>query len=1764
MATMNIDEVVKLFTEKNGPKKFSGKNIQELQDYEMDLENACYTFGVPMAFIETFLDSDMERTYDIDLNRRLYNLLFATTVDQAKRVVLRHKLTRDGRAAWFDLQRSVNPPITETRLEPYKAAINFTMDAKSDPEKQLNELDRLIEEAQSVRDDSFSVKELFDLYVNALTSVQEDIYKYTIFTLNRASLRGEYLTCNSIKAEAMAAWKQWTSSNPRSSRRRSPSRQQAAPAVHHPARNRTSREPPQFRQRRPPAANPDPRSAPPNRQPRPKVGAAKSEPRRNECTHCKLAGLPADKHWAEECPVLKAFKTSNAQRNNANVSRTKVVRDYPPSEDEDEEYATCCTARTSKAIEVKPITKEDMTVENLDEVLPKALTLQRSNNNKLNVDTSDYIDFLVDSGCDTHTVTDSGMVTNMRPSRTVIELADGRTTRVLGRGDVSLGALDSQGNMHVITLQRAAVIEAGSNLIDVDDLTEHGFLNPDFKQRLWEHEDGTIFPLQQTKPCSWRLYRLPKSYRATIARAKANPTTKRNTDDWQLLRSIYDGLCERFAEGDDVSTEPIFDTDLFTDGKPYGEGNAQRARVCRSLLDPYQEHSLAGRNHYGNPPYNNRFLYELFHKAHDDFLLAPETTSFTFVVPKWENSEWWHFTFAYTIVEEYPPGSRIFTCPVEGTYDTHKLQPAEEEGGPGRVFIAGTPWPVVILHRDSCTPPRITDTVQLHLRLGHAGAKALVHLLDKGVNTGLNVRRDHLLHADPLCLCVPCKLAKARRPGPHRPTGRAAPEDTLVPFTHWTADTCGAIQPTAMNQSRYFVYTGCVDTCWGWVEDIASKTQALDALLTAMTWTKRLNIRADFKGTTLYTDNGTEFVNKQVQDVMTSQGVLMVQSAPYVKPTNGRVEVNIRDLTEKSTSMMFQSSFPEVGWPHSYRHGNWLRNRLPRANLGYASPYEIIFKRQPDLSYVRIFGTEAYSWLDPSQRGGKLYPKAREVRYVGHPEHNYKLYLLLDESTGHVFTAAEPVFVTDLAQLGRRFAIFDGSSPGRPNEISVFPSPRAHPPINFEDLSLLDLSTYYEDQDHETVGILKFANSCYRDGAWVTAREFLEDGARAYEILHAYVSRRVRLNTLHHVFPIFQPVQARPGRAYEPGVVVANDVSKIDLAFDAYTVALQPVEHDPSSQVDLVDVSEARVRFLDPSSSRGGRTDHSISSAAAAVISTEFSSISPELKGSAQDSSSPELKGPAQDFSGISYSNYKEPRSYKHALTFADSECWVKATAAEMKALHDKGVMDGLDLSQLPQNATLLKTKFVFKIKLHADGSLDKYKVRMVAKGYLQVEDRDFNKLAIYAPSSHLDSFRILITLALQLGLHVEHLDVKTAFLNSDLKEDIYISLPEGYTTENGHSVAKLNKGLYGLRQAAHNWFAALTLHITSFDKRFRRSDSDPTIFLIKETHLIVYLLIHIDDIVMASNSKKFLEKLTRSLDAAFGVNHLGQLQHFLQIKVDFQDKMVKLSQARYITELATKYELLNSKAKATPLETTLKLTKEELVDTSLPLRELLGSLLWIARATRPDVAFAVNYVSTFANAYNEKHYQSLIRVLTYLYHTRDRELVFTKAPGNYINIKAFSDSDWASDVVDRRSYTGSAVFVGNSLVSWTAKKQPIVTLSSCEAEYVAAAETVKNILNVRSLIRELTTLSEPIELHMDNTGAAAIAQKDLNNQRTKHIDVRYHFIREWVQSGVIKILKVHTSKNISDLFTKNLPKNTHHEHCKTFLTSSDHLTEEE
>jgi hypothetical protein len=219
----------------------------------------------------------------------------------------------------------------------------------------------------------------------------------------------------------------------------------------------------------------------------------------------------------------------------------------------------------------------------------------------------------------------------------------------------------------------------------------------------------------------------------------------------------------------------------------------------------------------------------------------------------------------------------------------------------------------------------------------------------------------------------------------------------------------------------------------------------------------------------------------------------------------------------------------------------------------------------------------------------------------------------------------------------------------------------------------------------------------------------------------------------------------------------------------------------------------------------------------------------------------------------------------------------------------------------------------------------------------------------------------------------------------------------------------------------------------------------------------------------------------------------------------------------------------------------TLDLQKLDTCDSTLPYRSLLGSLLWLARGTRPDISYSVSYLSQFSNCCSEEHFAALRRVLKYLIATKEHKLVLPKIKTDQLEITAYSDSDWAGDKLDRKSYTGSLVLLNNVPVIWNSKKQSIVATSSTEAEYIAASETVKDMLYVYNLLTEITPVSTPMSLFVDNSGSICISEKNLNNQRTKHIDVRYHHIRDWVQSKVVQIEKIGTIDNTADIFTKPL-----------------------
>ena len=466
---------------------------------------------------------------------------------------------------------------------------------------------------------------------------------------------------------------------------------------------------------------------------------------------------------------------------------------------------------------------------------------------------------------------------------------------------------------------------------------------------------------------------------------------------------------------------------------------------------------------------------------------------------------------------------------------------------------------------------------------------------------------------------------------------------------------------------------------------------------------------------------------------------------------------------------------------------------------------------------------------------------------------------------------------------------------------------------------------------------------------------------------------------------------------------------------------------------------------------------------------------------------------------------------------------------------------------------------FVYKRKLNPDGSLDKYKARLVAFGHHQVFGETFTET--FAPGTQLSSSRLILNMALQKNLIVHHLDVRTAYLQSEFTtehEDIWIRLPAGFKSKCNHDFAKVLKPLYGIRQAGREWFITNRDFILNHDPRWRQSAVEAQLYFISDVDsgLFCVVLVHTDDYFGICNDDKFWSEFEQAISKRFNVDVKGELSNMLQMSVSRVEDTFVMHQRRQIEEIIEQHsEDMNSKTVTSPMEKNLNLTKNSEKDPKLPYRQLLGQLLWIARCTRPDILFAVQYLSQFAHCAGREHWTALIRVLRYLKTTINNKLTLrVHDMSSTCNLTIETDSDWASDHVDRKSYSGSCIFYNGSILNFIVSKQATVSISSTEAEYIALSEAVKEGLYFVNLIDEIIHVNLPVKTYVDNIGAGFIAQNDVNNSRTKHIDIRHHMVRDWIAKGTIELFHVDSKDNRSDIFTKALSGPLHDDLSRRLL----------
>lgn len=496
----------------------------------------------------------------------------------------------------------------------------------------------------------------------------------------------------------------------------------------------------------------------------------------------------------------------------------------------------------------------------------------------------------------------------------------------------------------------------------------------------------------------------------------------------------------------------------------------------------------------------------------------------------------------------------------------------------------------------------------------------------------------------------------------------------------------------------------------------------------------------------------------------------------------------------------------------------------------------------------------------------------------------------------------------------------------------------------------------------------------------------------------------------------------------------------------------------------------------------------------------------------------------------------KEPLTYEEAMLSDNAEQWQQAMDEEIQSLASNNTWE---LKTPPPGIKPIPVKWVYKVKLDAAGNIERFKARLVAKGFMQREGIDFDE--VYAPVSKHTTLRVLLAEVAAQDLELQQIDIKTAFLNGELEEEVYVQQPPGYGNGSPGTACHLKRALYGLKQAPRTWHQRLDKELGLHG--FKPSNADASLYIRHDKDSTAYLLVYVDDILIITDTLQQANDIKESLMTAFDARDLGEAKFFLGMTIerDRAARTLKLSQERSITELLDKYSLGECKPKSTPLSSIPTATEGEELDVKVhPYSSLVGALLYLSVTTRPDIAHAVGVLARYMAAPRTGHWTTAKGVLRYLAGTRNHGLVFGTTDKT---LRGYCDADYASDTDTRRSTTGYVFLLNGGAISWSSRRQQTVAASTTEAEYMAAASAVKEALWLRKLMFDLAGDRSTVLIYDDNQSTIKLLKNPMSSQRSKHIDVIYHFARERVARKEVEFLYIPTDRMIADYLTKPVPK---------------------
>lgn len=1006
--------------------------------------------------------------------------------------------------------------------------------------------------------------------------------------------------------------------------------------------------------------------------------------------------------------------------------------------------------------------------------------------------------------------------------------------------------------------------------------------------------------------------------------------------------------------------------------------------------------------------------------------------------------------------------------------------------------------------------------------------------------------------------CVSCIEGKLTR-APHTQTATRATRPLERVFT----DVHGPILRSREGFEYWLVF---VDQYSGFaaIYTLRKKSDAFTAFKQYKAWAEN---KLQAKIGILRDDKGGEYSSTEFDQFLRDNGTERERTIKDTPQQNGIAERLNRTIDEGITSMLSQSRLPRSLWADAARTLIYIHNRSPSNTRGFKTPYELWSGNPPSVSHLRAWGCLAYVHIQKSDRP-VLSPHAKPYIFIGYSTEQ-KGYIFYDSTTSRVTVSDSAAFFEDKFPGLTRARAEPRSLPTPPDlldstpNVSTFhltppvrvpppPPPRTSPPPQSSFTRPPPITTVPPFDSPSPEPIVPSAST---DGETIFVRLPGRLGPddprhrREESEKEAASGRQVKSLTnrehFEHGYPEGDLPRLRNRVAHGNAAFwIEDDDEEVEEPIPALSVPA--VTTPPATAGPASPTSQAYSATNPATNSQHRWTDH---------IIPPSNGNSPARKASANPSASPQPSKVATsatialdnilDFAFFASSTL-EPNSLAEARARPDGDKWIEAALLEIKAHLANGTWE---LSRLPHGKHAIGSRWVFKIKRNSDGSVDRYKGRLVAKGYAQREGVDYTDT--FAPTARFAALRTVIALAAIEDWELESVDISTAFLNGDIDAEVYMKIPEGVEIQGASGndwVLKLLKGLYGIKQGPRIWSKKLALELSKLG--FNRLECDHSVFIYERDDIKVIVPVHVDDLVIGSKSKAAISAFKVELSKVFKIRDLGPTSLILNVKLerDRANRTITLNQTHYIdTILADHIPHAHFNGCDVPLAGQLSSkdcasTPEEVAYMSkIPYREVVGKLLYLSIATRPDISLAVGILCRFNQNPGPKHWAAVKQTLRYLKSTRALKLHYGPSDSTE-PFTTHCDADLGGNPDNSRSTAGYCINVGSATVMWGSRLQPHVSLSSTESEYTTASAAGCELMWMRFFFEEIGyDLSKPSTLWMDSGSAIQVAKNPEHVSTMKHVHRSYNWIRERVEAGDISIGHVPGKDNVADIFTKPL-----------------------